>query len=329
MTRIVVIGLGPLGQRLVRYALERRSVRVVGAVDIDPAKIGKDIGLLCGMRRLGITTKGNLASALAGHPADVALVTTVSNLAALEPQVVEAARLGLDVVSTCEELSFPWVAAPRLAKRLDAVCRRHGVSCIGTGVNPGFLMDYLPSILTAVNQKVRRVTVERVQDASARRLPFQKKIGAGLTRLEFRKRAAEGTLRHVGLQESAHMIAHALGWRLSKTTESLRPVIASRRILSGYCPIEPGMACGVEQICRGYLNNRLAILLRFRAAVGEPRSYDRVEIRGEPDFVSLIEGGINGDVATCAIVLNAVRSVRAARPGLVTMLDIPAVTFKD
>ena len=169
--------------------------------------------------------------------------------------------------------------------------------------------------------------MKRFQDASQRRVPFQQKIGAGLTRAQFRKKQAEGTLRHVGLLESIDMIAHAIGWKLTKRTESLRPVIAKARITSGYTPIMPGMAAGVEQIGRGYVGSREVIRLHFRAAVGERRSFDRVEIKGVPDTVSEIDGGVNGDIATCAIVLNAVRSVMAADAGLKTMLDVPAVAF--
>jgi 4-hydroxy-tetrahydrodipicolinate reductase len=233
-------------------------------------------------------------------------------VARLEPQVVEAARCGLDVVSTCEELAFPWRTAPEVAARLDAVCRKHRVTCLGTGVNPGFLMDFLPCILTGVSQQVRKITVQRVQDASVRRVPFQQKIGAGLTRAEFRRKQAEGTLRHVGLTESTYLIAHAMNWELTKVTESLRPVLATGAVTTGYKPIAKGMARGVEQIGRGYIGGREVIRLHFRAAVGEPRSFDRIEIKGCPDVVS-------------EIVLNAVRSVIAAAPGLKTMLDVPAV----
>jgi 4-hydroxy-tetrahydrodipicolinate reductase len=186
-------------------------------------------------------------------------------------------------------------------------------------------MDFLPCILTGVSQQVRKITVQRVQDASVRRVPFQQKIGAGLTRAEFRRKQAEGTLRHVGLTESTHLIAHAMNWELTKVTESLRPVLATGAVTTGYKPIAKGMARGVEQIGRGYIGGREVIRLHFRAAVGEPRSFDRIEIKGCPDVVSEIDGGVNGDVATCAIVLNAVRSVIAAAPGLKTMLDVPAV----
>ena len=316
MAKIIIIGLGPLGQKTVRYASQRTSIEIAGAVDIDPGKIGKDIGALCHIKSLGIPVSKNLKTALKGKKADVAVLTTVSSVKKLESQVAEVARHKLDIVSTCEELSFPFKTAGTVAKRIDALCKRHMVTCLGTGVNPGFLMDFLPSAMTAVNQDVKKITVKRFQDANVRRTPFQQKIGAGLTRKEFKKKEAEGTLRHVGLPESLGMIAHAMGWKLTKSTESLKPVIADKRITSGYAAIQKGMACGVEQIGRGYIGNREVIKLHFRAAVGEPRSFDRIEIKGEPNIVSEINGGVNGDVATCAIVLNSVRSAMDAAPGL-------------
>lgn len=327
MAKVIIVGLGPLGVRTVQSAAERPGLEIVGAVDIAPHLAGRDLGEHCGLGKLGIAIAPTLKAALGRRRADCAILTTVSSLARLEPQVAEAARCGLNVVSTCEELIFPYQTAPEIAARLDAICTQHNVTCLGTGVNPGFLMDLLPAVLTAVSQEVRKVTVQRVQDAAVRRVPFQQKIGAGLTRAEFRARQAAGTLRHVGLTESVHLLAHALGWQLTRVTESLKPVLAEEPVAGGDTPITAGMARGVEQIGRGYVGGREVIKLHFRAAVGEPRSFDRIEIKGRPDTVSEIVGGVHGDVATCAIVLNAVRSVIAAGPGLKTMLDVPAVTY--
>ena len=327
MLRIVQVGLGPLGRKVVQFAIERKGLKVVAAVDSDPAKAGRDLGELCGLKPLGVRVRDNLQSALKSRKADVALVTTVSDLRTIEGQIAEIARAGLHIVSTCEEMAFPWDKEPRLAARIDRICRKRGVACVGTGVNPGFLMDYLPSVLTSVCQEVKRVRVTRIQDASVRRIPFQQKIGAGLTPAEFRKKAREGTLRHVGLVESMQMIARAVNWRLDRTAESLRPIVAERRIHSGYTVIEAGMARGVEQIGRAFVGNREVIRLTFRAAVGEKGARDTIEIDGIPALRSTIPGGVNGDVATCAITLNAVRAITKASPGLKTMLDLPAPTF--
>jgi len=327
MVNIVHLGIGPLGQIMVGYAVQRGCFSIVGAVDPDPDKAGKELGELCGIDPLGITVSDNLGDAIKGQTPQVAIVTTVSSLATLESQVVEFAKAGLHIVSTCEELFFPWNTQPEVAKRIDQTCREHGVVCLGTGVNPGYLMDFLPTVLTGPCQNVESVKVWRVQDASVRRIPFQQKIGAGLTLEEFEAKRKAGTLRHVGLPESVDFIADRLGWKLDRREETIEPVIADEDIHSGYKPISKGMARGVHQVGKGFLGDREVITLTFKAAVGEPESYERVLIEGEPNIDSRITGGINGDIATCAITLNAVRSVLQASPGLRTMADIPPIAF--
>lgn len=324
---IVQVGLGPLGQKCVRFAVERGGINIVGAVDPAPDKAGRDLGELCGLDKLGVIVSKDLESAIAGRNVDAAVLTTVSGLEKIESQIVQLAEAGLNIVSTCEELSFPWQTGPEIAGNIDAVCKKHGVACLGTGVNPGYLMDFLPTALTAVCQRVDKIRVSRIQDASVRRIPFQQKIGAGLTPEQFNDKVKAGTLRHVGLTESIHMIAGRMGWKLDKTTESLDPVIAETEITTGHMPIKPGMARGVEQTGRGFVNGEEVITLEFRAAVGERESFDRVEISGEPNIVSTIPGGVNGDIATCAITINALRNIVAAQPGLRTMTDIPAVAY--
>ncbi|MCM2277352.1 MAG: dihydrodipicolinate reductase [Oligoflexia bacterium] len=326
MTKILHVGLGPLGQKTVKFALER-GFKIVAAVDPAPDKVGKDLGELCGLKKLGVKIRPTVAAALKGKKADVAVVTTVSGLRKLLPQVEELAKKKLPIVSTCEELSFPWRTQPALARKIDAICKKRKIALLGTGVNPGYLMDYLPTALTAIAQRVDAIKVSRIQDATVRRVPFQQKIGAGLTVEEFRQKEKEGTLRHVGLPESVDLIAARMGWKLTRKSESLDPVLADREITSGFKPIHPGMACGVEQIGRGFVGDKEVITLHFRAAVGEPKAYDTVEVVGEPSFRSTIEGGINGDIATCAITLNAIASILEAKPGLRTMSDVMPVAY--
>jgi hypothetical protein len=327
MINTVHVGIGPIGQKMVKYAVERGCFNIVGAVDPDPDKAGKDLGELCGINPLGITVSSNLDDAIKVEKPEVAIVTTVSSVVAFESQIVELAKAKLHIVATCEELFYPWNTQPELSKRIDEICRENGVVCLGTGVNPGYLMDFLPTVLTAPCQNVKKVEVWRVQDASVRRIPFQQKIGAGLTLEEFEIKRKSGTLRHVGLPESVDFIAKRLGWKLDKNTETLEPVIAEKDINTGYKPITKGMACGVHQVGRGFVGDKEVIALNFKAAVGEPESYEQVRIDGEPEIQSIITGGVNGDIATCAITLNAVRSVLAASPGLKTMGDIPPVAF--
>ena len=327
MINTVHLGIGPLGQRMVKYAVERGCFNIIGAVDTDPGKVGKELGELCGIEPLGITISSNLDEAMQGKSAEVALVTTVSSIVSLESQVVELAKAKLHIISTCEELFFPWNTQPEVSRRIDQICRENGVVCLGTGVNPGYMMDFLPTALSGVCQDVKSVKVWRVQDASVRRIQFQQKIGAGLTLEEFEAKKSTGTLRHVGLPESVDFIADRLGWKLDRNVETLEPVIADKEIDTGYKPVAQGMVCGVHQVGRGFVGDKEVITLTFRATVGERESYDQVHIEGEPTIQSKIAGGVNGDIATCAITLNAVRSVLEASPGLKTMGQISPITF--
>jgi len=327
MINTVHLGIGPLGQKIVEYAMQRGCFNIVGAVDPDPDKAGRELGELCGIEPLGITVSSNLDEAIAGKSAEVALVATVSSIVSLESQVVELAKAKLHIISTCEELFFPWNTQPEVSRRIDEICRENGVVCLGTGVNPGYLMDFLPTVLSGVCQNVESVKVWRVQDASKRRIPFQQKIGVGLTLKEFEAQKSSGTLRHVGLPESVDFIADRIGWKLDHNVETLEPVIADEDVDTGYKPVSRGMIRGVHQVGRGFVGGKEVITLTFRAAVGEGESYDQVEIEGEPAIRSKITDGVNGDIATCAVTLNAVRSVLEARAGLKTMGDIPPIAF--
>ncbi len=322
-TKFIQVGVGPLGRQIVLRALERRDLRIAGAVDIAPELHGKDVGEICGVDAVGVPISASLEEAVHDSEAEVLVLATVSSIAALETQIRAAAPFGLSIVSTCEELSYPWRAHLEEARRIDELCRKHRIACLGTGVNPGYLMDYLPSVLTTLCNRVTKVEVERVQDAAHRRIPFQQKIGAGLTLEEFEVRKQSGTLRHVGLLESVAMLAAALGWELERMEETLNPVVATERESSGYQVIESGRARGVEQVGSGWVAGREVIRLAFRAAVGEPGSHDTVTITGTPSFRSSIDGGVNGDIATAAVTLNAAKVIGALNPGLRTMLDLP------
>ena len=320
--KVVQMGLGPIGNKATLYLAERENLQIVGAVDADPAKVGQDVGVLAGLAPLGVTVKPDIAQALAGQAADVVLLTTSSALTRIADQLKQVLPHGVHVVSSCEELSYPWQTNPALAGEIDELAKKNGVSVLATGVNPGFLMDFLPIAMTGVCKSVRQVTVERIQDATFRRIPFQKKIGAGLTQAEFQAKVEQGVLRHVGLTESVQMIASRLGWRLDSTSDEIAPVVAEKDVPLGDGVIEAGKVLGVRQIGRGIVNGREAITLFFRAAIGEPESRDRIIIDGEPSIDSCIKGGVNGDVATCAILVNAIPAVVKARPGLRTMADI-------
>lgn len=324
MLNVIQLGLGPIGQQLTQYLSERAGIEIVGAVDPDPKIAGTDLGDHVSLNPMGIKITPDLDEISNIEAADVAVISTLSSLEKVFPQITEAANHGMDIVSTCEELSHPWQTQPELASRINKHCREQGVSCLGTGVNPGFLMDYLPSVLTSVCQQVDRVKVERIQDARPRRKPFRDKIGVGLTESEFQNR--RDSIRHVGLEESVYMIADAMNWELENVCETLFPVIAESDMKEDGLDVSKGQIAGVQQVARGYQDEKEVITLVFKAAVGVEQSHDTISVWGTPYFTSTIDGGINGDIATSAIIVNAIKAIRDAGPGLKTMLDIQAPT---
>ncbi|MFH1511676.1 MAG: dihydrodipicolinate reductase, partial [Candidatus Woesearchaeota archaeon] len=226
------------------------------------------------------------------------------------------------VVSTCEELSFPWKKNPSLSRRIDCLAKKHKVSVVGVGINPGFAMDALPIFLAGVCQNVDSVVVIRSQDARSRRLPFQKKIGAGFSVGEFERLVRLRKIRHVGFTESVQMIAHALRWELTQVKEVIQPVVASRTVKSKYLSVSKGKVCGVNQVCMGFVGKKLRVTLRLLAYLGNTNACDEIRINGDPFIRSVVDGGINGDLATSAIAVNCATNIINSRPGLRTMLDI-------
>ena len=324
--RVIQYGLGPIGSAVARHVVERAGLELVGGVDIDLAKVGQDVGEVIGLGcPLGFAVAEKLAQVLAQTEADVALHTTSSYFDLFKPQIVEILEAGLDVVSTAEELSFPWLAHPEEAAEIDGVAKRAGKTVLGTGVNPGFLMDTLPLSLTAICQQVDRVEVTRVIDASTRRGPFQAKIGAGMTVADFEAKMAAGRMGHVGLPESVGMIFHTMGKKLIRYESSVEPVVADRLVKTDYFEVQPGQVRGLRQVARGYTDEGEFVSLTFIAALEAEDEADTIEITGKPNLEVKLKG-TNGDIATVAIAVNGIRRVKEAAPGLVTMRDLPIVT---
>ena len=299
-------------------------LELVGAVDIDPAKIGKDAGELIGLdRALGIETKGKLAEV--GAEADVVVHTTNSYFDLFTDQVLEILEAGFDIVSTSEELSFPWTHNADEATIVDAAARKAGKTVLGTGVNPGFLMDSLPLFITSIAQRVDHIDVTRVINASKRRGPFQAKIGSGMTVDDFNSKMAEGRMGHVGLPESTAMLFDTLGKKLVRFENSVKPVVAEKPVKTEFFDVQPGQARGLHQTGHAYTDDGEFVSLTFRAALDEEPDGDTITVTGRPDLTVKLQG-TNGDLATVAMAVNAIRRTKEADPGLVTMRDLPIVT---
>ena len=327
-TRVVLVGLGPISAGIARQLVERKGFQIVGAVDIDQLKIGKDAGDVLELgRKLRVKVSESIGRTLKAARPDVAVLCTSSSLKSVMPQFEEILKHRVPIITTTEEAAYPSPSNRSLAKRLDEAARKAKVAVLGTGVHPGFVMDALPIAFTAVCERVDRVEVHRVQDARVRRLPFQQKIGAGLTPEQFQRGVKNGTLRHVGFTESIHMIAAALGWKIERVTDQVTPKIAETSVASELLAVDAGYVCGIIQDGAGYVNGRPRILLHLEAYLGAPQSYDSVVIEGSPRICSRIDGGVHGDIATAAIAVNSIPAVIKAAPGLRTMRDMPLPSY--
>lgn len=324
--KVVQYGLGPIGLSIVELLLKRPWVQLVGAIDIDKNKVGKDVGqLLDNPRKVGVIVSNKPDDVLKRTEPNVVTHATSSYMKNIEPQIMQIVDQGASVVSTAEELSYPFVKYPVMAKEIDERARDRKTVVLGTGVNPGFLLDTLAIALSGVCQNVSSIRAERVVDASRRRLPLQKKIGAGLTPVEFEKKVAEGTIKHVGLPESVGLIALAMGWKVGEIQERISPVIAEREVKSDYITVPAGGVAGVRQVAKGILAGQELVVLDLRMYLAAQNPHDSVLIDGTPPVDMIIRGGVHGDRATPAIIVNSIPKIGGLEPGLRTMLDLPPI----
>lgn len=319
--RVVQFGIGVIGRGVTKVLAKKEDMKIVGAIDV--ANVGKDLGEVAGIgKRLGVKISNDFQKVMKKGKPRVAIHTTSSSLKKVYPELEKLVKAKINVVSSCEELSYPYQKAPGLAARLDRLAKENGVTVLGTGVNPGFLMDAWPLFMTGVCTDVKEIKASRVQDASHRRIPFQEKIGAGKTKEEFEKLVRKGVIRHVGLPESVAMIAAGLGWKLDKITETIEPIIYRKTVKSDYITVKPGVVAGVKQVGRGWKKGKALITLNFEASIGAGESYDAVSVKGTPNMEVIIHGGTNGDIATMGMLTNAASKILEIPPGLKTMKDL-------
>ena len=326
--RVLLVGLGPIGASVALQVVARKGFTLVGAVDVDPQKVGRDAGEVIGAGKpLRVKVTSEIGRTIKAAKPDVAVLCTSSSLKSVVGQFEEVLKLRVPIVTTTEEAAYPSRSNRRLAARLDAAARKAKVAVLGTGVNPGFTMDALPIALTAVCERVTSIEVLRVQDARIRRLPFQQKIGAGLTREQFAHRVEARTVRHVGFTESITMIADAMGWKLERVTDEIEPKMADADVASDLLSVSAGQVCGLIQRGTGYVNGEPRIRLRLEAYLGAPESYESVLVEGSPRIHSRIDGGVHGDIATASMAVNSIPAVIDAAPGFRTMRDMRLPSF--
>ena len=312
---VIIQGLGPIGLRLAAAAATDPFLELVGAVEIRSEMVDQPLASFVPGVHQDLMIRQSVAQARVDALAQggILLHCTGSYLEQVSPQIEEALRQDLHVVSTCEELAFAQHSHPEIAAGLDLLARRADRTVVGAGVNPGFLMDALPASLSSISHSIRRVRVERVQNPRRRRVPFQQKVGLDFTRQQWEARRDAGGFGHVGLYESARLLAYALGWKLIDWQHAMDPIQ----------PDAEGLVQGTLETLRGATYDGHVVELHFEANGATPEEYDQIEVDGTPPLKLRFEGGVFGDDATIASVLRAARVIPHTRRGLATVLDLP------
>jgi 4-hydroxy-tetrahydrodipicolinate reductase len=315
---VVIAGLGEVGRAIARAVLSSADLRLVAAVD--PAHADRKLDDLVGSPT-GLTVAGDPARGLAAAKGGVLLLATSSRFAEVLPTIERAVRAGLSVVSTCEELAYPWLSNEKAADALDALCEKNDVAVLGAGVNPGLALDRLPALLSQGTGEVRRLEARRVVDLTGRRESLWRKAGVGLTPDEFQRAVEADAIGHVGLAESATLAALGSGLDLDELEEEAEPVLAPAD-RAGPIPLRRGEVAGIRQVARGWQDGREVVRLEVVLAVGAEDPRDEVTLEASPPLRLVVPGGFPGEAATAWSVVHAASAVPMLQ-GLVTVLDLP------
>ena len=331
MIKVAVWGAGMMGQGLLGYILDRpQSAELVGVIDRHPEKHGMTAGEVTG-RESDVAVTADYASVLAKKP-EVVCVCTASNLREISDQVEAAVVAGCNVICIAETLAYPWASDAEWAERFDALAREHDVSILGTGINPGFVLDALPIALSSICLRVDRIQATRINDLSPFGPTVMASQGVGTTVEEFERGIADGTIvGHIGFHESIGLIARALGWEIDEIVETREPIITGVPRETPHVSVAPGDVCGCRHVAWGYSKGELKIELihpqQIHPEAEGQETGDYIKIFGDPEVSMANQPEIPGGKGTYASVGNYIPLIGAARPGIVTVVDMPLPRF--
>ncbi|MBN2252927.1 MAG: NADP-binding protein [Kosmotogaceae bacterium] len=326
--RVLVWGLGAMGSGVARNISKKEDLRLVGAVEKDPERIGKDLGEYLGGEKTGRLVYSDIEKAIVETKPDIVVIATNSFVEEVLPKIEAAARHHVDVLTIAEEMAFPFVSHPEESEVLENIAWRYGVSILGTGINPGFVLDLLIIAMTGACLKVERIEARRINDLS----PFGKTVmetqGVGTSPEEFRRGTETGNIvGHIGFQQSIAMIGNALGWEIDRIEESREPIISNTERKTAVAHVKPGMVAGCKHVGRGYCGEKLLIeLVHPQQILPETEGVetgDYIDIYGDPEIHLSIKPEIPGGKGTIALATNMIPAVIEAAPGLIEMSELP------
>lgn len=326
--RVIQWGVGNMGSGMVKMILDKEGIEVVGAIDRKENE-GKDLGDHLGLdRKLGIVISADAEKVLSETKADVVLLAIDSFVKGVEKQIKLICSHKMNCITIAEEMAYPYLAEPELSKEIDEVAKANGVTVLGTGVNPGFVLDTLIITLSAVCRSVKKIKAARINDLS----PFGKTVmreqGVGLTVEEFKRGIEDGSVYgHVGFEESIPMIADALGLKIDEVKQTKEPIISNTHRETKDVVVEPGMVCGCNHCGYGLKDGEVIIALehpqQIHPEIENIETGDYIWIEGDPNISLCIKPEVPGGIGTIATAVNMIPHVLNAKAGLVTMKDLP------
>jgi len=327
--RVALIGLGDMGKRVTAAIVKRRGLRIVGVVDSDPTKVGRELGEYTNVgERLNVEIESDVRKMLKRARPNVTIISTTSFVKDVVPLVEAAVRARSNVLTPSEEMVYPRAQHSAAADRIDRLAKHYKVTVVGAGANPGFFPDALVIVLTGICTRVDRIRSARINDMGWGSMSVLKSLGVGFTPEEFERGVRDGVISgHVGFHESIRMIADRIGWRIDKIQIDKKPIVSkTHRVADVGLEVNPGMCAGCAETARGISDGKsvieLELIQQIRPEAEDVEIGDFVWIEGEPDINEAIKPGIRGGVSTAAMLVNAIPSCLEARPGLHSVMEL-------
>ena len=330
--KVAIWGFGAMGGGMAEVLLRKKGVDIVGVCDIHPDRVGRSLFEVLGVPRgdrQDVVIKNDIHQVISRKSADVVLLCTDSFTAKTFDKLKLIMELGINVVSTAEEMSYPKAKEPKLTIEIDRIAKANGVSVLGTGINPGLIMDLLAILMTGACTDVEYVKCERVNSLSPFGPAVMEEQGVGISVDDFNRKSAEGHLAgHVGFNESVNMICDAIGWTLDKPVEqTMAPIVSKVHRKTKYAEVQPGDVAGCTMKGYGHVAGKLAVEMihpqQIEPELEGTNTGDYVVIKGTPNVNLANKPEIPGGIGTIAMCINMIPHVINARPGLHTMIDLP------
>lgn len=327
--RVLQWGLGAMGSGMARLMLEKSGLEIVAAVDSRPDYVGKDLGEVLKVgKNLGVKITNKPEEVLKKENVDIVVIATTSWLKEQISDLRKIVTAGINCISIAEEMADAYAQNPELAAELDGLAKQHGVTILGTGVNPGFVLDLIVVLLSGGNHQVERIEASRINDLSPYGPTVMQTQGVGSTLEEFTAGLADGSIvGHVGFPESIHMISDALGLGVDRIVQTREPIISKVYRETPHVKVKPGMVAGCAHTGIGYRGDKEVIKLihpqQILPELEQQETGDYIHIFGKPEIHMSIKPEIAGGIATEGLAVNMIPHVVSATPGLKRMIDLP------